>query len=157
MPLQLKRVLSQFLLPLTLLASLVSCRDRLREAPPRFPFASVEDACGPADGPALEFYFTQKLAECGKVEEPVILIEIDENLPQSAPRDYTITSGQSAVMAQRCMSRGQCEIATSGTLHLAKFNHGSGASGEYELHFKDGTVEKASFDARWCVTQLLCG
>jgi hypothetical protein len=157
MPLDLRRVLSIFLLPLALLASSVSCGNRAHATPPRFPFAYVEDACGPADGLALEFFFTQKQAECGKFEEPYILIEIDDNLPKSAPKDYSITLGRSDVLASRCMSRGQCESATSGTLHLGKFSHREGASGAYELHFNDGSVEKASFEARWCVTRLLCG
>jgi hypothetical protein len=157
MPLQLKRVLSLLLLPLALLASSLSCRNQLSATPTQFSFAYVEDDCGPTDGLALEFFFTQKQSQCGKFEEPFILIEIDENLPTSAPQDYTIMSGRSAVLASRCMSHGQCESATSGTLRLAKFRHGSGASGAYELHFNDGSVERGSFDARWCVTKLLCG
>ena len=157
MPFQLKRVLGTFFLPFALLASSASCGNQSRATPSRFPFAYVEDACGPTDGLALEFFFTQKQAQCGKFAEPFILIEIVENLPNSAPQDYSITAGRSALLASRCMSNGQCEAATSGTLHLAKFSHGSGASGSYELHFKDGSVEAGSFDATWCVTRLLCG
>lgn len=158
MPFRLKRVLPICLLPLALLASSVSCGNQLRATPTRFPFAYVEDACGPTDGSAIEFFFTQKQAQCGQFEEPFIVIEIDENLPtKSAPQDYSITSGRSVVLASRCMSHGKCEAATSGTLHLAKFSHGSGASGAYELHFNDRSTEKGSFDANWCVTKLLCG
>jgi hypothetical protein len=157
MPFHLKRVLSIFLLTLAFLAFSVSCGNRARATPTQFSFAYVEDACGPTDGLAIEFFFTQKQAQCGKFEEPFILIEIDENLPKSWPQDYSIMSGRSAVLASRCMSHGKCESATSGTLHLAKFSHGSGASGAYELRFNDGSIEKGSFDARWCVTKLLCG
>jgi hypothetical protein len=77
MPFQLKQVPSVFLLPLALLASAVSYGNQLRATPTRFPFAYVEDVCGPTDGLALEFFVTQKQTQCGKFEEPFILIEID--------------------------------------------------------------------------------
>ncbi len=157
MPFQLKRFVSIFFLPFVLLASSASCGNQSRATPSRFPFVYVEDVCGPTDGLALEFFFTQKQAQCGEFEEPFILIEIVENLPKSAPQSYSITSGRSALLASRCMSHGECETATSGTLHLTKFSHGSGASGSYELHFKDGSVEAGSFHATWCVSRLLCG
>src|SRR5882762_5532609 len=76
---------------------------------------------------------------------------------KSAPQNYSIRSGRSVVLASRCLRPGRCEAATSGTLHLSKFSEGKGASGEYELHFQDGSVEKGSFDATWCVARLICG
>jgi len=157
MPLERRRFLSTILLPLAILASSVSCRNQFRPTPVQFPFAYVEEACGPTDGVAFEFFFTQKEAQSGKFEEPYILIEVDENLPKSLPQDYSITSGRSDVFASRCASRGQCESVTSGTLHLAKFSRNSGASGAYDLHFKGGNAQKASFDGKWCFTALLCG
>ena len=157
MPSHVKRILPIMLLPLAILASSVSCRNQLRPTPAQFPFAYVEEACGPTDGVAFQFFFTQKESQSGKFEEPYILIEIDEPLPKSVPQDYSITSGRSTLFASRCMSPGKCESATSGTLHLEKVGHGSGAPGAYELHFKDGNAEKASFDAKWCFTSLLCG
>jgi hypothetical protein len=61
------------------------------------------------------------------------------------------------MLASRCTGPGGCAAATAGTLHLTKFNPGKGASGDYELHFKDGTVEKGQFDAKWYAVKLLCG
>jgi hypothetical protein len=121
----------------------------------RFSFASVQDACGPTDAPAVEFYFTLKQGQSGEYEEPFVMISINENLPSSAPQDYAIGSGRNAVLASRCLSRGRCDNATSGTLHLTTFRRGKGASGEYQLHFQDG--KKDSFDATWhVVRQLTC-
>lgn len=124
-----------------------------------FPFAYVQDACGPADGSALEFYFTVKEAECGKYGEPFVMVSIIADLPKSAPRDYSIGSdGRVALaLASRCLKPGQCEGATSGSLHLGKFVGHQGASGEYELRFRDGSVEKGRFDAVWCYVRLECG
>ena len=84
-----------------------------------------------------------------------MVISIIENLPTFAPQDYPIRSG-SMVLARRCLRPGQCEAVTSGILHLAKFSKGKIASGEYELHFPDGSIEKGSFDAVWCVMTLIC-
>src|SRR4029077_6771967 len=124
--------------------------------PPHFPFAYVQEGCGPADGPALVFYFTVKPAKCGKYEEPFLMIQIIANLPKSAPRAYTMGAGSRDMLASRCQSPGHCEAATSGFLHLTKFSPRKNASGEYELHFREGSIEKGKFDATWCIVNLIC-
>ena len=123
-----------------------------------FPFAYVHYDCGPTDGFALDFYFTSKRSSNGKYQEPYLYIELSENLPKSAPQSYSIESGKWGVLASRCLKPGRCEAATSGSLRLVKFSHATGASGDYELHFQDGSVEKGSFDAAWDVVKnLACG
>lgn len=149
-----KRVVPLFLLTLVLLTSLTGCG---HESEGHFPFAYVQNDCGPTDGVALQFYFTQKQSEPGKYSEPFLAISINENLPKSAPQHYSIRSGTWAVLASRCLTPGQCVGASSGTLHITKFDGRKGVSGEYKLDFKDGTVEKGSFDATRCFVPLLCG
>ena len=123
----------------------------------RFPFAYVQDDCGPTDNIALHLYFTQKQSAAGKYKEPPLDILISEKFPKSAPQDYSITLGSTPVFASRCLTPGQCVGATSGTLHLTKFDEKGGVSGEYKLHFKDGSVEKGSFDATRCFVYFVCG
>jgi hypothetical protein len=159
MPFLAKRVVSMSLLTLAFLYRSASC-GRQYEANPtaRTSFAYVQNGCGPTDAPAVEFYFTLKQSQFGKYEEPFVMISINENLPSSGPQDYSIRSGQYAVLASRCLSPGQCDAATSGTLRLTTFSPGKGATGEYELHFPNGSVERNSFDATWnVVKQLMCG
>jgi len=99
-----------------------------------------------------------KESECGKETEPFIHISVISNLPKFAPTEYSIGGGGAEAFASRCLKHGECEPVTSGTLHLDKFINGKLASGNYELHFRDGSVEKASSNAVWCyVRQLLCG
>ena len=144
---------------LTLLASGSFGLQSEANDPPHFPFAFVQEGCGPADGSALVFYFTGKPAKCGKYEEPFLMIQIIANLPQSAPRAYTMGSGGSGsrdMLASRCQSPGHCEAATSGFLHLTKFSQGKNATGEYELHFRDGSIEKGNFAATRCIVNLIC-
>jgi hypothetical protein len=154
MPFRLKTVVSPFILTLVVLISSATCG---RESEGYFSFAYVQEDCGPTDGPALHFYFTQKQSEAGKYKEPFLDILISGN-PKSAPRDYSIRSGSAAVFASRCLTPGQCVGATSGTLHLTKFDERRGVSwGEYKLRFKDGSVEKGSFNATRYFVPVLCG
>lgn len=83
---------------------------------------------------------------------------IDGYTPKPAPQDYPIGSKRSGANAWRCLETGPCEPAISGNLHIEKIVERKSASGEYELHFKDGRVEKGCFDATWCITPpLICG
>jgi hypothetical protein len=156
---QLRGVVSSSLLALIVFASSASCGGKSEaNYPGHFSFAYVQRDCGPTDGDSLMFYFTVKQSQLGKYEEPFVVISINENLPRSAPQDYSIQSGKYAVLASRCLSPGKCDVATSGTLHLTTFTPGKGATGRYELHFQGGTVEEDSFDATWrVVKQLICG
>ena len=124
-------------------------------SPTYFPFAYVQRDCTPTDGVGLNFYFTSKKSECGKYNEPFVEIYVWENPPKSAP--YSIELSGHAGGASRCLKSGICEAAVSAKLHLSRFNDGDSASGDYELHFKDGSVEKGKFDAAWCRIKFICG
>src|SRR5260370_7994451 len=135
----LKRVVSISLLTLAFLSCSASC-GRQYEANPRerTSFAYVQSACGPTDGPAVEFYFTSKQSQFGKYEEPFIMISINENLPSSTPRDYSIKSGQYAVPASRCLKPGQCDAATSGTFHLTTSSPRTRSPAHSQPNFQTG-------------------
>ncbi len=144
------------LLAMALLAFALSCRHQ-SAATHHFPFAYVQEDCGPTDGTAMEFYFTAKEGQGGKYKEPFLQIEVNENLPKSGPQDYSVKSGTIAVLASRCLGPGSCEAATSGFLRLSKFSRGVGASGDYKLRFRDGSFEQGHFDAIWYRNYFLCG
>jgi hypothetical protein len=120
-----------------------------------FPFAYAQYGCAPTDALALDFYFTASQSECGKISEPFVKISIWKNLPKSTP--YSIEVRATEAGAIRCLRSGACEAATSGNLHLDKFVDEKISAGEYELHFRDGSVEKGSFDATWCHIRFVCG
>ena len=120
-----------------------------------FPFAYVQYGCAPTDALALDFYFTAERSECGKISEPYVKIAIWKNLPKSAP--YSIEVRATEAGAIRCLRSGACEAAISGSMRLDKFIEEKISAGEYELHFRDGSVEKGSFDATWCHLRFVCG
>jgi hypothetical protein len=145
-------------LTIVLLCLTVSCRhSSAANATPHFPFAYVQEDCGPTDGVAMEFYFTAKQGQGGKYKEPFLQIEVNKILPTSAPQSYLVESGKSDVLAQRCLRPGSCEFASSGFLHLSKVSRGVGGSGDYELRFRDGSIEKGRFEAMWYRNYFLCG
>ena len=129
--------------------------NRQADSPPHFPFAYAQYGCAPTDALALDFYFTAKQSGCGKINEPYVKISIWKNLPKSAP--YSVDVRATEVGAIRCLRSGACEAATSGSLHLDKFIDEKISAGEYELHFRDGSVENGTFDATWCHIRFVCG
>jgi len=132
-----------------------SCRrSSAAHTTPHFPFAYVQEDCGPTDGVAMFFYFTGEQSQGGKYKEPFLQIELNA---RSAPQNYSIQSGKSDVFGSRCLRAGSCEAATSGFLNLSKFSRNVGASGDYELHFRDGSIETGRFEAVWYSNYFLCG
>jgi hypothetical protein len=154
MPWLLKGTATACLLGAILLTNSASA-NRQANSPPQFPFAYTQYGCAPTDALALDFYFTANQSECGKISEPYVKISIWKNLPKSAP--YSSEVRATEVGAIRCLRPGACEAATSGSLHLDKFIDEKISAGEFELHFKDGSVEKGSFDATWCHIRFVCG
>ena len=153
----LKGVLVVSLLSLTVGASSPNGAQQSRPKPSeRFPFAYVQNDCGPTDGSALTFYATLQPSKRGQYDAPYIRMSIIKDLPQSAPRDYPLGSG-SNVLASRCLKSGPCDAPVSGNLHLSKFNSGKSASGDFRLQFKDGSLEEGSFNATWYVYRFVCG
>ena len=126
-----------------------------KSSPSPFPFAYMQQGCAPTDALALDFYFTSKKSECGKYSEPFVRISIWKDLPKAAP--YSIELVGSNGSASRCLRPGVCEAATSGSLRLDKFIEGKNSAGEYELHFRDGSIEKDEFDATSCQIKFMCG
>jgi hypothetical protein len=123
--------------------------NRQADSSPRFAFAYAQYGCAPTDALATN------QSECGKISEPYVKISIWKDLPKSAP--YSVEVRATEVGAIRCLRSGACEAATSGSLHLDKFIGEKISAGEYELHFRDGSVEKGRFDATWCHIKFVCG
>jgi len=132
-----------------------ACHKPQAGPPADFRFAYAQPDCAPNDAAALDFYFTAKKSECGKYSEPFIKISIWRSLPKSVPYSMNVSGHDGA--AVRCLRPAACETATSGSLHLGTFIDGNSSTGEYELHFKDGSIEKGRFNATWCYVKFICG
>jgi len=150
----LKRAATAGLLAVFLLADPATPAYR-NNSPTHFPFAYMQHDCAPNDAVELDLYFTAKKSECGKYSEPFVKISIWRNLPKpdSHSAEIPVRDGS----AVRCLKPGACEAATSVILRLDKLINEKSSSGEYELHFKDGSAEKAKFDATSCYNYFVCG
>jgi hypothetical protein len=142
-----------------------ACADAMGGVPPAepasrppaaFPFAAIRHACGPTDGPALQIVLTQ-VENPGK-DDARLFLTLYRDLPEpplSQPRTFELAHMQDGD-AVRCLRPNACESAARGQVVLQKFD-GTGAAGNYELFFKDGSSERGSFKARWKEAHQDCG
>ena len=112
------------------------------------PSAFVVPACGGMGGSALEFYFTQGPNESVTHRATYIAMKADGD-PDQSEGNFIIMPGSYILSGSRCPLAGECETAIWGTLQVSAFRPGQGASGKYELGFKDGSVERATFNAAY--------
>jgi len=89
--------------------------------------------------------------------EPFISIGIWRGLPVQTGQVVKFAPGSDAGFASRCKKEGNCERAQSGTITFDRYEQGSGASGRYELHFKDDETLSGTFDVKWCQERVVCG
>ena len=124
--------------------------------PAGYPYGTIQHACGPTDGPALQITLT-KVENPGK-DDARLLLTIYGDLPEpplAQLRTFELESMQSGDAA-RCPRANACETAVRGQVMLQKFD-GTGAEGSYEMHFKDGSIERGRFKAAWVEVRLACG
>jgi hypothetical protein len=55
-----------------------------------------------------------------------------------------------------CAKVGDCERAESARITFESHQEGSGATGRYQLHFKDGKDLNGAFYVQWCESRLFC-
>jgi hypothetical protein len=135
------------------------CVDTLHEriaALPRGPYShgTINNSCGPADGPALAMTLTQTKDS----KASWIYLSINGNLPQipiTSHKTYDLEPG-SEVMAGRCVAVGDCDAATSGSFTIDHLDRSTG-TGHYKLHFRDGTMEEGDFKLQWIEVRMMCG
>ncbi len=122
-----------------------------------WPFATIRHACAPWDGPALQITLA-KVANPGK-DDARIFLRLYRDLPEpplNKPRTFDLVQ-QDSGNGVRCLRPNACESAESGRLVLEKLDGTNGAIGSYELHFKDGSIERGRFKAAWKEVRELCG
>ncbi|MGH9492295.1 MAG: hypothetical protein ACRD2K_02230 [Terriglobales bacterium] len=124
--------------------------------PAAYPYATIRHACAPWDGPALQITLT-KVENSGK-NDARLFLTLYRDLPEpplTKPRTFELERMESGD-AVRCPRPNACESATSGRVVLEQFD-GTSAEGSYELHFKDGSIERGRFKALWKEVREACG
>jgi hypothetical protein len=126
-------------------------------APAAFSYGTVQSSCAPWDGPAIGITLTTQPAQCKRTGEPFISIGIWRGLPVQSGKVVKFAPGSDVGFASRCKKEGNCVRAESGTITFDRYEAGSGASGRYELHFKDDETLSGTFDVKWCEERVVCG
>jgi hypothetical protein len=121
-----------------------------------FPYATVVQTCAPWDGPALAVLLSNT-AGCAPLKPPYIQISLWRDLPPKTGKTFSFDIRNSNGQASRCLKPNECEAATSGSVVFDIVDEGKRATGSYELHFKDDSIERGSFEALWCESRALCG
>ena len=143
-------------LPIFALA-LVACA-AAQTASPAYSTGSIQASCAPWDGAAIAMTITTKPFETKQGPEPPYLnLNIWKDLPLHDGQTIKLGSTSSTGSASRCLKDGDCQMATSAEIRIDKFRPGSGATGHYELHFKNGDTVSGTFDLAWVNVRMFCG
>jgi len=119
-----------------------------------YSYAVVRNGCAPWDGPAIAIYLTKLQVTSSEIPLPSIAINLWRNLPP--PVNQPISLQGDLGLGNRCLAPEHCESAVAGTVTLTTYDE-NGAAGTYELKFKNGEVERGSFQARWQKLRQFCG
>lgn len=122
-----------------------------------YPYALIQASCAPWDGGAIEVTLTKEPAKCDRTDGPYLAIGVWKGLPIHAGQEVNFDSRSSTGFASQCAESGKCERAESGKIVFEKFESGKGASGHYELFFKNRKTLIGNFEAKWCEKRVICG
>lgn len=123
----------------------------------QYKFGVVHRDCAPWDGAAIAVKLSTKLLQCNRTVEPYLRIAVYD-LPIQTDKiiklDYDNHMHGQAV---RCLKGDTCESADSGEVVITSFKEGTGATGRYQMKFRDGSTLSGTFDAKWCELRFFCG
>ena len=119
----------------------------------------IQGSCAPWDGSAIAITLaTKPFQPKDRPKTPSLNINIWKDLPLHDGQTINLTSTSGAGSAIRCVTEGKaCEVATSAEIHFDKFKAGSGATGHYELQFKNGDSLSGDFAVKWVEVRMFCG
>ena len=137
--------------------SLVALVTTARSAPPAFSYGTIRPSCAPWDGAAIGITLTREPVGCKGTSESFLSIGVWRGLPLQPGQVVKFAAGSDGGFASRCRKEGECERAQSGTITFDRYEGGAGASGRYELHFKNDETLSGTFDVKWCAERVICG
>jgi len=125
---------------------------------PAFSHGTMQASCAPWDGAAVVLTFTTKPLEGKRAPDgPFLTMGVWKDLPLHSGQVVKITPGTSNGFASRCKKEGDCEAVQSAEITFDTYKEGTGATGHYELHFKNGETLIGTFDVKWIATRVICG
>ena len=123
---------------------------------PAYSYGRAQPSCAPWDGPAIDIRLTTEPAQCQQINGPYIALGIWRGLPIHSGQVVKFGATSDAGFASFCHRAGDCERADSGIIVFDTYKDGSGASGHYDLHFKNGKDVNGTFTVEWCENHIVC-
>ena len=123
---------------------------------PGLPFASALQACGPADGPAVEILLVPTSpAWPVEPQTPFVRIMLTHGISELAGRTFTL--GQENGVASYISSPGETEVSSGGQVRVSTADTARGVVGTVDITFPTRGKVSGRFSAPWTARQMLCG
>lgn len=118
----------------------------------------IQPSCAPWDGAAMAITLTQAPVDSKTFPKPpYVTINIWRELPLHDGQVFKFTYSSNLGSVGRCVKEGDCQIANSAEIRLDSVKVGVGATGHYDIHFKNGDSLSGSFDVKWRDFHQRCG
>jgi len=139
---------------LALVAIAASCTSESSD----YQYALIQDSCAPWDGAAIQVTLANETLQCQReVKGAYLMLGVWRGLPIHSGQVIKLSPKEDNGFASRCTKGNDCERAESGEITFDRFDTDKGATGHYELHFRNGDIATGRFDARWCAVRMMCG
>ena len=128
--------------------------------------AYVGDACGPADGPALQITISDALDPASCSADPLrastsfYLHDLGgATLPPAAGSTFTSTAAASNGSAVQCPGGSPpCRLSETFSITFTRYEADGGATGQYTITWEGGETSTGNFDAVRCESgPMICG
>lgn len=119
-----------------------------------YPYGAIENTCGPTDQPMLMLTLTS-VPPRNHQSLPTPYISVALDVAPVIPKPLTFPAPRKLLDAVHCAA--SCDAITSGTIVIERFDQ-KGASGHYDLTFKDGSEAVGTFQVKWRHEgKVICG
>ena len=123
-----------------------------------YQYALIQATCAPWDGPALQLTLADEPLQCQRdVKGAYLMLGVWRGLPIHAGQTVKFSPKENNGFGSVCKKAAECQAAESGEITFDHYDEGKGATGHYELHFRNGKTLTGHFDAKWCYVRMFCG
>jgi hypothetical protein len=138
-------------------AALVACSSAEMAGPPvGFNHASAVAACGPADGPAVQIFFTATEVVSGLPTTPYVSIFVAEQPAALVGRTLSLAGANAEGSAQFFANAAEFESAESGSLTVNSVGADNSIQGRVDITFPNAAPVRGTFSAKWIPNQVFC-
>jgi hypothetical protein len=141
---------------MALVASLACASAEMAGPSVGFNHAAAVAACGPADGPAIQFFFTATEFTSGSPATPYVSVYFAKQASDLVGRTLNLTGSSAEGSAQFRANATDFEEAESGFLTVNSVGADNSIQGSVNITFPNAAPVRGAFSAKWFPNQVLC-